>query len=69
MKIYAYRVDSVHNDAFKALAGFNRAALPPSQTELEEGEVEEAGEPIGCTASAGLTLHHHSVSAHLAGNV
>eukprot|EP00891_Asterochloris_glomerata_P007927 jgi/Astpho2/7927/Aster-x1468 len=42
VKIYSYRVDSVHNDAFKTLAGFSRAALPASQDEGEDGEGEDA---------------------------
>ena len=37
VKIYSYRVDSVHNDAFKTLAGFSRAALPASQDDGEDG--------------------------------
>lgn len=49
VKIYSYRVDSVHNDAFKTLAGFSRAALPASQDEGEDGEGEDAGKPVCCT--------------------
>ena len=46
VKIYSYRVDSVHNDAFKTLAGFSRAALPASQDEGEDGEGEDAGRHV-----------------------
>ena len=58
VKIYSYRVDSVHNDAFKTLAGFSRAALPASQDEGEDGEGEVAGKPVCFTKMKTLQAPH-----------
>ncbi len=37
-RIYGYRVDSVHSEAFKFLGGLNRAEHKPEEEEIVEGE-------------------------------
>ena len=41
IKIYAYRVDSVHSEAFKVLGGLSRTAGP-----ADDGDADVAGAPL-----------------------
>jgi condensin complex subunit 2 len=54
IKIYSYRVDSVHSDAFKVLGGLSRTAVQSREGDHATGD----GETTACSASRRSTVAH-----------
>lgn len=71
VKIYSYRVDSVHTETFKILGGLGRASGPADEPERAAGARQgaHAGQPSGLFAVAGdVSLLRYSFSCRLSTN-
>lgn len=67
VKIYSYRVDSVHTETFKILGGLGRAAGPGQELDGEHPSLARAAlcvSPTTSTVLLHLHLYHHAVLAH-----